>query len=518
MLASLLLPLFIGGPAPAARSGDDPAIRLWLNNDRNFLPGDRARVEVQTKDDGYLLVFHVDPEGHLRVLFPLDPDQDNFIRGGKKYEIQGRGGRESFEVDTKTGKGTVYAAVAREPLHFEGYVLGDHWDYRALAPSRLPEDPESDLNELVRRTAQTDFDYDLINYYVSDRVASQSDYGHSYSGYSSPWCYGWSCGAYYGSSFHVSLVFGAPYRLYYYDPYYYAYNPFDNPFYYSPYYYPVYRPWYGYPYHYYGYPVYYRHRYYYPPYRYGWYHGQGYGGKRGYGQPYTPYRFRGADGFLAGYRDRRGATRWVNTVYDPVSPTRDAARRLTQTGDDDGHGRGEPRREVTGAPRLQRRIVEARRAGESGDRLGSRDGRESAQRSRDNDKRRSEPRAGGSQSDRREGEARRAEPRDGGSPSGHREIEARRAGPREVNRGGSDRQDGYRGSRSDSDRGTRPEGRPGWRGGDRGSAPDVGSGRGPERVTSPDAGARGREGGWSNGSSQGRGNSGSPGEGGRRHR
>ena len=128
-------------------------IQLWISNDRRFLPGDRAKVQVRTKDDGYLIVFHVDPDGHLRVLFPLDPDKDNFVRGGKKYEVRGRGGRESFEADGK-GRGTVYAAVSRDPFRFEGFVLDDHWDYRALAPCRLSTNPEPELNELVRRMAQ----------------------------------------------------------------------------------------------------------------------------------------------------------------------------------------------------------------------------------------------------------------------------------------------------------------------------------------------------------------------------
>ena len=106
MISALLLPLlFSGAPAqPAAATRDDPPIRLWISNDRRFLPGDRAKVQVRTEYDGYLIVFHVDPEGRLRVLFPLDPDKDNFVRGDKKYEVRGRGGREAFEVDA-TGRG-----------------------------------------------------------------------------------------------------------------------------------------------------------------------------------------------------------------------------------------------------------------------------------------------------------------------------------------------------------------------------------------------------------------------------
>ena len=84
MITALLLSLMFTGASttPAATAQDDPPIRLWISNDRRFLPGDRAKVQVRTEYDGYLIVFHVDPEGRLRVLFPVDPDKDNFVRAG----------------------------------------------------------------------------------------------------------------------------------------------------------------------------------------------------------------------------------------------------------------------------------------------------------------------------------------------------------------------------------------------------------------------------------------------------
>lgn len=366
MIAALLLPLLLaGGPAPvqpAATSHDDPPIQLWISNDRRFLPGEGAKVQVRSKDDGYLIVFHVDPDGYLRVLFPLDPDKDNFIRGGKKYEVRGRGGREAFEADGK-GRGTVYAAVSREPFRFEGFVLDDHWDYRALAPSRLPANPEAELNELVRRMAQGNFDYDILSYEVVERVVYASDYTTRYYGsvYDDPWCYRFSCGhSYYGSPFSLSigLFFGRPYRRYYYDPYFYAYDPFYNPFFYDPYYYaPVYHPRYYYrPY--YTYP--YRNRFDYDS----W--------DRGRNSPYTPYRFRGADGSPL-YRDRNVVRQAVNTVYlPPISPVREPAtaspvRRLVESRrqelqTQEPRDGGAQRSTVDNARRVLDRPIEAHRA------------------------------------------------------------------------------------------------------------------------------------------------------------
>jgi hypothetical protein len=363
MISALLLPLLLAGaPAKvAAAAGDDPPIRLWISNDRRFLPGDGVKVQVQTEYDGYLLVLHVDPEGRLRVLFPLDPDKDNFVRGDKKYEVRGRGGREAFEADG-TGRGMVYAAVSRDPFRFDGFTLADHWDYRALAPARLREDPEPELNDLVHRMAQSSYDYDLLGYEVIARSAYASAYPTYYGSAYDGWC-SFSCShPYFGRSpfsLSIGLFYGRPYRRYYYDPYYYAYDPIYNPFFYDPYYYaPAYYPRYVYPRYYYG--SHYYDGYYYDRYRYDRY--------RTYNRPYTPYRFRGAQGFTADYRNRHDLRRSVNTVYNPpISTVREPSyvtpvRQITE-GPSSELPRGlAPRRSVSNERRVSGAPIEGRRA------------------------------------------------------------------------------------------------------------------------------------------------------------
>ncbi len=356
MISALLLPLLFSEASAStpAVTGDDPPIQVWISNDRRFLPGDRAKVQVRAEYDGYLIVLHVDPEGRLRVLFPVDPDKDNFVRSDKKYEVRDRGGREAFEVDA-TGRGVVYAAVSRDPFRFDGFVVSDHWDYRAMAPARLGEDPEPELNDLIHRMAQGSYDYDVLSYDVISRSAYVSSSRHYGSLYDDDWC-SFSCGRpYYGYSpfrLSIGLFYGRPYRRYYYDPYYYAYDPFYNPFFYDPYYYaPAYYPRYVYPHHYYGYRRPYHHD------RY-----------RTYDRPYTPYRFRGSNGFAADYRDRRhDLRRSINTVYTPpssrirepvvVSPV----RRVTADGAELPNGLA-PRRAIGHESRTQTKSIEGRRA------------------------------------------------------------------------------------------------------------------------------------------------------------
>jgi uncharacterized protein DUF4384 len=354
MYPALILPLLLAAAPgqPVAAATDDPPIQIWINNDRRFFPGDRGKVQVRTEDDGYLIVLHADPDGNLRVLFPLDPNDDNFVRGGKKYEIRGRGDRESFDVDTRTGHGTIYAAVSKSAYRFDDFVLGDHWDYRNLSPNRLPRDPEGELTDLVRRMAQGSYDYDILGYDVIERVYASSSY-YDYPSYTSVY-YGdsWCC-----SGVTLGFSFGRPY---YRRPFYgYAYDPFYDPFFYDPWYY---RPYY------YG-PAYYRPYYGYSPYGYypyGYYPGGHYFTRdRFYRDRYFPranpldnYRYRGLQGVNTDFRDRRYTFRSVNTVYTPPprrfagTETASPLRRTVETRE-----LGSPRKVETGSNAAPRRAV-----------------------------------------------------------------------------------------------------------------------------------------------------------------
>ena len=509
MSLTFLLPLLlVSGPGqPAAAKADDPPIQIWINNDGRFLRGDRARVHVRSEDDGYLVVLHADAEGHLRVLFPIDPTDDNFVRGGKKYEVEGRGGRDAFDVGDRSGRGSVYAAVSRTPFRFDEFVLSDHWDYRALEPRRLAEDPEPEVTELVRRMAQGSFDYDIMSYYVVDRVYA-SDY--SYPSYSSSFYYDdFGCGYYRscGSGLSVSLFFGRPFYRHYYSPFHYAYDPFYDPFFYDPYYY---RPYYYQPYYY--RPYYYRPVYYYP--RYGGYHYyyRNYGYYPRWDRPYTPYRFRDRTPGGTDYRDRRYTFgRAVNTVHTPpisrfsepdnASPLRrtvdrheverpeaTVARRTTDriqvgdrrntlaTGSTDGRRTVEPRRS-------EPTVIEARRARPRETPRAVPDVRErrdnmpvdlTPRRATEN---RSRSEAAPAREQRSEPEARPARRWDDSAPQGTRSEP--RSEPRSVDRGdrGGDR--GVdRGSDRGGDGGRRVERAPssysgsGWSGGSSGSGGD----------------------------------------------
>lgn len=210
------------GPAPQA-----PSVRINLNGGGDYRPGDRVSVEVETGEDGYLVVFRVDGDGYVRVIFPLDPDLDPFVRGDRRYELRGRGERQSFLADDRGGTGLVLAVLSRSSLDFREYATDSHWDYERLRLDDPAGDAEAQLLNMARRMTRDDrFEYDVTGYrvwgpgYESDRPVVVS--GGGYDPYFDPSYACLSCGWGYPRS-GVSIQIGGHYGGFYdpwYDPWY----------------------------------------------------------------------------------------------------------------------------------------------------------------------------------------------------------------------------------------------------------------------------------------------------------
>ncbi|MBK5187659.1 MAG: DUF4384 domain-containing protein, partial [Gemmatimonadaceae bacterium] len=316
-------------PAPAA-TGAEPAIRVTLNR-QTYNRGDRAQVTVRVRDDGYVVILHQDANGHVRVLFPVDPGDDNFIKAGDDYEIRSRGDRDAFQVTT-TGSGTVYAAVSMDPYHVDDFVRNNHWDYARLDDdSSAANDPEAAMTNIVEQMADGNhFDYDVTTYTVEAPYASTTPAyiipGSSYPGASYSCFYGsWDpwCDGYYPSPSYFSLDIGFGFGGYW------GYRP----------YYPHYGFGYGY-----GYP------YYFGGYRRGYSYGAaGYGYAIGRGWSYNnkPIVLGPGGGYTVGGSSAWGLRNTVGyrnrgsfvTGRSGVSPLYGVSRFNTQRGVSRGIGR-----------------------------------------------------------------------------------------------------------------------------------------------------------------------------------
>lgn len=131
MEGRMLLAVLALAPTRAALA-NDPPVRVKRSDDR-LAVGEHQRVHVRAERDGYLVVLRLSEEGQVRVLYPLDPGDDNRVRGGKAIEVRSRGDREAFVV-TKGGTGTVLAARSDVPFDFTAFAAQHHGNAEALAP------------------------------------------------------------------------------------------------------------------------------------------------------------------------------------------------------------------------------------------------------------------------------------------------------------------------------------------------------------------------------------------------
>ena len=247
-LFALLMPTVTAmeTPVPSLTVQQDPPLQVWLSRQDNLDFGDRVRVYVRAEEDGHLVVFHADPEGRIRVLFPIDPYEDDFIRGGRDFEIRDRRNREAIRTAEEVGYGTVYVAFSKDPFRYGEFSRGDHWDYRSFDDYEITDDADAVLTQIAQRMAVgSSFIYETDSYYLNPPAAYTRAYrsyrsnyygrhDHNYGlgirigfGFGGPRYYGWPLHPY-GRYSYLGVGYG--YDPYYYDPFYY------DPFYYDPFY------------------------------------------------------------------------------------------------------------------------------------------------------------------------------------------------------------------------------------------------------------------------------------------
>lgn len=153
--------------------GSRVGVEVWTNRDELFRPGESARVYFRSDENAYVTVFRVDTDGRVEVLFPTEPWENSYARGGRRYQIDRYRGRYAFVADEYPGQGYLFAVASRDPYDYAAIVTGERWDYRYIADDgRIVGDPYAALTELIDvivPAAYDDFNYDIVPYYVERR-------------------------------------------------------------------------------------------------------------------------------------------------------------------------------------------------------------------------------------------------------------------------------------------------------------------------------------------------------------
>jgi len=172
-LAALLA---AGQPARASsRTHEPPGVSIWTNHGGVYRRAARVQVFFRTERDAYVTVLRVDTNGRVRVLFPPEPGDSNFARGGETYAVAGADSGDTFVVDDAPGAGYVFAVASQDPFAYDAFTEDDHWSPEAIASlsdGRIHGDPNAALRNLVQQImpeGYTDYDTHLLTYNVEQR-------------------------------------------------------------------------------------------------------------------------------------------------------------------------------------------------------------------------------------------------------------------------------------------------------------------------------------------------------------
>jgi len=103
--------------AAGAATARPLSVEVWTDrgDDAVYNPGEVMQVKARTNDDAYLLVYEIDSEGRVTVLFPWRRGS-GMVEGRSTLRLPPEGSRYELTVERETGQGYLVALASREPF------------------------------------------------------------------------------------------------------------------------------------------------------------------------------------------------------------------------------------------------------------------------------------------------------------------------------------------------------------------------------------------------------------------
>jgi hypothetical protein len=152
-LGALLLALALSAPGAAhavefvpaqAPSGPRPTVDVWINKEEGgvYQPGENMRVFFRTSVSAYVLIYNIDTEGYIHLIYPYGPSDPARVGGGETYQVPAR--HDPYELVADGPPGMEFVVAVMSPLPFQNLP----W-YLSSGPDAAPppgdERPQDDL-------------------------------------------------------------------------------------------------------------------------------------------------------------------------------------------------------------------------------------------------------------------------------------------------------------------------------------------------------------------------------------
>jgi hypothetical protein len=187
----LLMGLLVLHAVPVA--GQDAGgieVELWTDrgNESVYKPGEAMELHVRSAEEGYLLVYEIDAEGAVRVLWP-ERGSPGFIEANRTLSLPSDRSDIELVVEGPVGQGYVVALLSRDPFlempwYLKAYDLqeeeieyaeGPEEEEGVTAEGRIVGDPFVAMERIRRRVLDypddsNNFGSAYTSYYVHEKV------------------------------------------------------------------------------------------------------------------------------------------------------------------------------------------------------------------------------------------------------------------------------------------------------------------------------------------------------------
>jgi hypothetical protein len=187
---------------PAARVSG-AGIDVWTNKEEGgvYRQGEPMRVSFRTSTDAFVLIYNIDTEGYIHLVYPYGPEDDDRIEGGVTYQVPSRDDPYEMVADGPTGVEYIVAIASPVPFRdlpwfLRGRYEGEAGDYGQDDEDSgvIVGDPYVGMDRVIRRVVPPGLEDEVATddtYFYIERRVEYPRYVcadcHSYGGWYDPY-------------------------------------------------------------------------------------------------------------------------------------------------------------------------------------------------------------------------------------------------------------------------------------------------------------------------------------------
>ncbi len=174
----------LAAPARIANAYDDLAVEIWTDRGSNavYEINDDIEITARASDDAYLLVYEIDSEGYVRMLYPME-GSGGWVEGREALRVPPSSADYGLAVQGPEGVGYIVALASSEPFRRMPWFLRPHRSDADPADYSGEEDDEEGITREGRIVGDPFVAMERIRRRVLDPELPESEFASAYVSY-----------------------------------------------------------------------------------------------------------------------------------------------------------------------------------------------------------------------------------------------------------------------------------------------------------------------------------------------